>query len=315
MTVAGSLAMLLGFIFLHQQTGSFDILFIRDRIQDGHLSQFIVILIMAGLLSKSAVLPLQTWLPDAGVAPTPVTALLHAAVLVKNRGLCLCTALILTIKLDNIWHFIVPFIAATSTLIAGGAAFIERDIKRIIAYSTISQTGYIFLGLSTVTDIGTAGGLLYIMMHGLGKAGIFLSAGIVEQKTHTRDITKMGGLIRTMPVTAVSFLLCALSVMCIPPFGCFFSKYLVFTGAIRDGQYLLVTLFLIGAVFTILYLFRIFNNVFLGEPSIKDTREGSPVMVICVMIFALSSLLSGIFIKYPAALVQVITSHRVGIPL
>ena len=104
---------------------------------------------------------------------------------------------------------------------------IDTDLKRIIAYSTVSQIAFIFLGLASGTQIGIAGGLLYILMHGIAKGGLFLCAGIVEQNTHTKDITQMGGLARTMPITAVSFLFCSFSVMGIPPFGGFFSKYMV----------------------------------------------------------------------------------------
>ena len=93
-------------------------------------------------------------------------------------------------------------------LLSAGAALIDTDLKRIIAFSTISQIAFIFLGLSVGSEIGIAGGLLYILMHGMAKGGLFLCAGIVEQNTHTKDIRKLGGLIQTMPLTAIAFLLC-----------------------------------------------------------------------------------------------------------
>ena len=132
-------------------------------------------------------------------------------------------------------------IAAASALVSAGAALIETDLKRIIAYSTVSQIALHLPGLAAggrrrAAEIGVAGALLYILMHGLAKGGLFLCAGIVEQQTHTKDIRQMGGLIQTMPVTAVSFLLCAFSVMGIPPFGGFFSKYMVIAAAAENGQ-------------------------------------------------------------------------------
>jgi NADH:ubiquinone oxidoreductase subunit 5 (subunit L)/multisubunit Na+/H+ antiporter MnhA subunit len=190
-------------------------------------------------------------------------------------------------------------VAITSAIVSAGAALIETDIKRIIAYSTISQIGFIFFAFSVNNEIGASAGLLYILMHGLAKGGLFLCAGIIEQNTKIKDITKMGGLIKTMPLTAVSFLFCAFSVMGIPPFGGFFSKYLVFSGAINSRQFLMSGLFLIGAFLTIIYLFRLFNLIFLAEPKQEPAREGSAVMVGSVLALGALSLLAGIFINYP----------------
>jgi formate hydrogenlyase subunit 3/multisubunit Na+/H+ antiporter MnhD subunit len=190
-------------------------------------------------------------------------------------------------------------IAAASALISAGAAMIETDLKRIIAYSTVSQIAFIFLGLASGSETGVAGALLYILMHGLAKGGLFLCAGIVEQNTHTKDITKLGGLIRTMPITAVSFLLCAFSVMGVPPFGGFFSKYMVISGAIGGGQPWIAVVFLIGAFMTIMYLLRVFNMVFLGEEQVPNIREKSPTMVGCVASLAVLSFVAGILINFP----------------
>ncbi|MFA4905706.1 MAG: proton-conducting transporter membrane subunit, partial [Candidatus Margulisiibacteriota bacterium] len=167
------------------------------------------------------------------------------------------------------------------------------------AYSTISQIGFIFLGLSVGGWMGAVGGLLYILMHGLAKGGLFLCAGIIEQNAKTKDITKMGGLIQTMPFTALSFLFCAFSVMGIPPFGGFFSKYLVIAGAVWGGQKLLALTFILGAFLTILYLFRLFNLIFLGERKGEAAREGSNLMVFCVALLAGLSLLGGLLVNFP----------------
>jgi len=133
---------------------------------------------------------------------------------------------------------------------------------------------------------------------------LFLCAGIVEQNTKTKDITQLGGLIKTMPVTAVSFLLCAFSVMGIPPFGGFFSKYMVMTGAIQSGQLWITLIFLAGAFLTIIYLFRVFNMVFMGQEKLTSRPEGSPVMVISVALLAVLSLAGGILIYFPFQFAQ-----------
>ncbi len=311
-TVFGALMMLIGFVAIYQQTGSFDLAVIKQALSSHPLSNILVALIFIGLLSKSATLPFHTWLPDAGVAPSPVTALLHAAVLVKIGVYVFARLFVSTLTIGQVWHTVVPAVAVASTLVAAAAAMYETDIKRLIAYSTVSQIGFIFFGLATGNVIGVAGGLLYILMHGLAKAGLFLCAGIIEQNTKIKDITKLGGLIKTMPVTAVSFLFCALSVMGVPPFGGFFSKYMVFAGAVQAGQYLLAILLLCGAFMTIIYLFRVFNLVFLGEAKVP-AREGSVTMITCVAALAALSLIGGIFINYPAEFARVAAQQMLGI--
>jgi NADH:ubiquinone oxidoreductase subunit 5 (subunit L)/multisubunit Na+/H+ antiporter MnhA subunit len=268
------------------------------------LSNLAVGLILVGILSKSATLPFHTWLPDAGVAPSPVTALLHAALLVKIGVYVFARLFIATFAIDESWHTVVPIVAGTSALVSAGAAMIDTDLKRIIAYSTVSQIGFIFLGLSIGNELGVVGALLYILMHGLAKGGLFLCAGIVEQNTKTKDITRLGGLIKTMPVTAIAFLFCAFSVMGIPPFGGFFSKYMVMTSTIRAGDLWIMFVFLLGAFMTIVYLFRVFNLVFLGEAKTQLAREGSPVMVISVASLAILSLAAGFCVAWPTQFVM-----------
>ena len=310
-TVFGALAMLIGFIYIYGKTGSFDLAVIKVALKNNPLPDFVVVLILLGILSKSATLPFHTWLPDAGVAPSPVTALLHAAVLVKIGVYVFARLFIVTFPVGTVWLTAMPIIAAVSAIVAAGAALVETDMKRIIAYSTVSQIGFIFLGFSVGNGVGIAGALLFILMHGLAKGGLFLCAGIVEQNTRTKDITKMGGLFFTMPVTAISFLACAFSIMGIPPFGGFFSKYLVFSGAVNSGQTFIMISFLVCALLTILYLFRLFNAIFLGEGTLA-AKEGSKLMVASVAILAILSLLSGIYIRYPSEFVQMAVKQMLG---
>jgi NADH:ubiquinone oxidoreductase subunit 5 (subunit L)/multisubunit Na+/H+ antiporter MnhA subunit len=294
----GALLMLIGFIAIFQQTGSFDLGVIKEAVKVKPLSNVVIGLILAGIISKSATLPFHTWLPDAGVAPSPVTALLHAAILVKIGLYVFARLFVVNIDLGVFWHNYLPWVAGISAIVSAGAALVETDLKRLIAYSTVSQIGFIFLGLAVDNTIGIVGGLLYILTHGLAKAGLFLCAGIIEQNTGTKDITKLGGLIKTMPLTALAFLFCAFSVMGIPPFGGFFAKYLVFSGAITSGRFAVTAVFLVGAFMTIVYLFRVFFLVFLGESKI-EAKEGSKGMVSSVVSLALLSLICGILISFP----------------
>ena len=312
-TVFGALVMLLGFVMFYQQFGSFDLPHIKNALGTSPVANIAVLLILVGIFSKSATLPFHTWLPDAGVAPSPVTALLHAAVLVKIGVYVFARFFDATFILPQIWHNLVPIIAAISAIVSAGAALKETDLKRIIAYSTISQIGFIFFGFAVGNETAIAGSLLFILTHGFAKAGLFLCAGIIEQNTKTKDITKLGGLLRTMPITGISFLFCAFSVMGIPPFGGFFSKYLIFAGAIQAGQIWITLVFLCGAFLTILYLFRVFNLVFLGEPKGPQAKEGSAVMVFSVSLLALLSLLSGILIYYPSLFANFTAKEMLGI--
>jgi len=309
-TVFGALMMLIGFLDIYGTAGSFDL----GVLSHSHISNTAVALILFGILSKSATLPLHTWLPDAGVAPSPVTALLHAAVLVKIGVYVYARLFVATFQLDDMWHIIVPVIAGASALVSAGAAMIETDMKRIIAYSTISQIGFIFLGLAIGNEIGLAGGLLYILMHGMAKAGLFLCAGVIEQQTHTKDITKMGGLIKKLPITAVAFIVCAFSVMGIPPLGGFFAKFMVINGAVTSPHLWVAFVFLFGGVMTIVYLLRLFVLIFMGKPRVNyEVKEGSFSMVSSVATLAVLSLLGGIFINYPADFVYATVQQLMGV--
>ncbi len=300
-TVAGALIMLIGFVGIYGETGTFDLAAIKGT----HIPSWIIVLILFGILSKSATFPLHNWLPDAGVAPSPVTSLLHAAVLVKIGVYMYARIFVINLDIDAVFTVAVPVIAAVSALISAGVAMRANDIKRVIAYSTISQLAFILLGLSCGTEVGVVGGLLYILMHSVAKGGLFLCAGIVEHNLHTKDITKMGGLYKSMPLTALAFLFCAFSVMGIPPFGGFFAKYLVIDGIISAGNIALGAVFIAGAVMTILYLTRLFIKVFLGQ-TVSEIKEGAPLMVVSVMLLAVLSVALGIFINVPSGFASLI---------
>jgi proton-translocating NADH-quinone oxidoreductase chain N len=308
-TVFGALLMLAGFIIIYYQAGSFDLPVIREKLAATPVSDLAVLLILCGIFSKSATFPLHTWLPDAGVAPSPVTALLHAAVLVKIGVYVYARLFMVNIPLPEYWRISIMTVAAISALVSAGAALTETDLKRIIAYSTISQIGFIFLGLASGSVIGAAGALLYILMHALSKGGLFLCAGIVEQNMKTKDITKLGGLIKTMPVTAMAFLLCSFSVIGIPPFGGFFSKYMVISGAVQAGHPVIALVFIVGAFLTVLYLMRVFVMVFLDAPKTEPKPEKAATMVFSVALLATLGFIGGILISFPSNTVAAIVKH------
>ena len=299
-TVGGALLMLAGFIGIYIETGSFHL---PDMPGNLVISNWVMLLILGGIFSKSATLPLHSWLPDAAVAPSPVTALVHAAVLVKMGVYMFARLFLVNFQLAAFWQNAIPVIAAISLVVAAGAAIVENDIKRILAYSTISQLAFILLGLASGLAIGTAGALLYILLHAIAAAGLFLCAGIVEHSTHTKDIRQMGGLFRRLPATMVCFLCCAFLVMGLPPFGGFFAKYMLVSGALEMGRPWLAIIFIGGAFLTIVYLARLILKVFFGELSHPDIREGTWEMISSVTVLASLSLLFGVLVNLPLQLV------------
>ena len=297
-TFAGAVMMLLGFGLVFGQYGTFDLVG-PGSLAGKPIGAVALALIMAGIFSKSATVPLHTWIPDAGVAPSTITSLLHAAILVKI-GLYGFARMFLNgmVIPPHYLTWILGF-AMASAFIAGCGALMETNIKRVLAYSTVSQIGYMFLGFAAVSKWGYIGAILYIMAHGLAKGGLFLCAGIVEHGTHTKDMTKMGGLIKKMPVTAIVFITCALSIAGIPPLAGFFAKDFVITGLFEGGHPVVATLAILNAILTLMYMLRSFHMVFLGAPRGESHHEGSPIMVGVVAVIAVLTLLSGLGMQLP----------------
>jgi NADH:ubiquinone oxidoreductase subunit 5 (subunit L)/multisubunit Na+/H+ antiporter MnhA subunit len=298
LTFAGAVLMLLGFGLVFAQHGSFDLVG-PGSLAGKPISAVALALIMAGIFSKSATVPLHTWIPDAGVAPSTITSLLHAAILVKI-GLYGFARMFLNgmVIPEGYWIWILGF-AMASAFISACAAFMETNIKRLLAYSTVSQIGYTFLGLAAVSKWGYIGAILYIMAHGLAKGGLFLCAGIVEHGTHTKDMTKMGGLIKKMPITAIVYITCALSIAGLPPLAGFFAKDFVITGLFEGGHPVIGTMAILTAILTLLYMLKSFHLVFLGQPRGESHHEGSPLMVGVVAVLALLTLISGLGLQLP----------------
>ena len=308
-TFLGATLMLFGFILVFTSAGTFDISALRNT----QITPLAMLLIFAGMIAKSATFPLHGWLPDAGIAPSPVTGLLHAAVLVKIGVYAFARLFCSTFTLPSYAPTLLGGIAIGSAFIAACAALVENDIKRILAYSTVSQLGYIFLGFAMLDNrVALSGSLFYFLAHGLGKAALFLCAGVIEHQTHTKDIRQLGGLIRTMPITAVVFFASAMSVVGMPPFAGFFAKFLVVAGTIQKGELVLAAVAIATAFLTLIYLLRLFNKVFMGEQTHATVREGTPSMLLVISIFALLSLLGGLFASGPMALVRAAVTQIVA---
>ncbi len=268
MNAFGDATMALAFFVLMWQTGTLNF----DEAFSGAegLSQTAVNLVALGLLggavAKSAQIPLHTWLPDAMEGPTPVSALIHAATMV-TAGVYLIVRAHPIFELAPSISDLAAGLGAITLLVAGLVALVQTDIKRVIAYSTMSQIGYMFLG----AGLGAYGNsMFHLMTHAFFKALLFMAAGLViHHLAGEQDIRKMGGLRGVMPKTFLAFLIGSLALVGIPPLSGFFSKDSILASALASGGYgqLLFVAGLVGTLLTGLYTFRLFFVVFLGEPS------------------------------------------------
>jgi NADH-quinone oxidoreductase subunit L len=269
MNAVGDATMALALFLLIQRLGTLEYGPVFEGIE-GAGGDWTLTLIALGLLggavAKSAQIPLHTWLPDAMEGPTPVSALIHAATMVVAGAFML-------VRLNPIFEAapeildLAAGIGAVTLLFAGVVALVQTDIKRVIAYSTMSQIGYMFLGAG-LTSYGDS--MFHLMTHAYFKALLFLGAGIViHALTGEQDIRRMGGLGRLLPRTWVAMLVGALALSAIPPFAGFFSKDSLLATTLDAGAYgqVLWVVGLVGTFLTALYTFRMIFIVFGGEPS------------------------------------------------
>jgi NADH-quinone oxidoreductase subunit L len=269
MNAVGDATFALALFLLIQRTGSVDfrVVFQNDVAKHGSTVAVLIALgLLGGAVAKSAQVPLQTWLPDAMEGPTPVSALIHAATMV-TAGVYLIARAHVLFELAPVIQHLAGVLGAITIVLAGLIALVQVDIKRVIAYSTMSQIGYMFVGVG----LGAYGaGLFHLMTHAFFKALLFMAAGIVIHAiSDEQDIRRMGGLARRLPFTYRTFLVGALALAAIPPFAGFFSKDAVLGSAANSGTlgWVLWAVAAFGAFLTALYTFRLLFIVFWGEMS------------------------------------------------
>lgn len=228
-TNAGGLAMLAGLILLSQVGGSPEISLLKtqaDAIQADDLYLPILLLILAGAFTKSAQFPFHFWLPGAMAAPTPVSAYLHSATMVK-AGVYLLARFSPILGGTDAWTGIVTVTGTVTMLVGGGVALYQTDLKRILAYSTVSALGTLVLLLGQGTTVAATGAMAFLLAHALYKGALFMIAGSVDHETGTRDVDRLGGLRRAMPVTAAAAALAAISMAGFGPVFSFIGKELL----------------------------------------------------------------------------------------
>ncbi|HEX2045961.1 MAG TPA: NADH-quinone oxidoreductase subunit L [Gaiellaceae bacterium] len=269
MNAVGDATFALALFLLIQEAGALDF---RSTLGEGVLEEgstvatLVALGLLGGAVAKSAQVPLHTWLPDAMEGPTPVSALIHAATMV-TAGVYLIARTAPLFEAAPAVHDLAGILGAVTLLLAGLIALVQTDIKRVIAYSTMSQIGYMFVGVG----LGAYGaGLFHLMTHAFFKALLFMAAGIViHALAAEQDIRRMGGLARGLPLTYRAFLVGALALAAVPPFSGFFSKDAILASAANAGAlgWALWAAGIVGAFLTALYTFRLLFVVFAGEPS------------------------------------------------
>jgi NADH-quinone oxidoreductase subunit L len=305
MNAFGDATMALAFFLLIQQTGQLGYGAAFEAAEGGELTNTMVTLVALGLLggavAKSAQIPLHTWLPDAMEGPTPVSALIHAATMVTAGVYLVARASPIFEASDGILE-LAGILGAATLLVAGLVALVQTDIKRVIAYSTMSQIGYMFVGVG----VGAyASGIFHLFTHAFFKALLFMAAGLViHHLANEQDIRKMGGLKGVMPRTALAFLIGSLALVGIAPLSGFFSKDPILAAAWVQGGYgyVLFAAGLVGALLTGIYAFRLYFIVFGGERSAfveehadgHGHGEGPTSMTVPVAILAVLASIAGL---------------------
>jgi NADH-quinone oxidoreductase subunit L len=309
------LGFLIGILILGFYAQTLDILTLIQRLTTAQSSQFIAIttasfagvslltwgltLIFIGGAGKSAMFPLHIWLPDAMEGPTPVSALIHAATMVV-AGVYLVARLFPIFSIDEAALQVVTYVGALSALLAAIIACTQTDIKRVLAYSTMSQIGYMMfaLGVSRYggeNGLGFMASMFHLFTHAFFKSLLFLGAGAVIHLVHSNEMNDMGGLRKLMPITHITFLIACLAIAGIPPFAGFFSKEEILSAAFQSNK-LIYGVALFTSALTAFYMFRLYFSIFWKKEAhvhAEHHGEGTASMKLPLIILGAGALLVG----------------------
>jgi NADH-quinone oxidoreductase subunit L len=297
----GDLGFLLGIFYIIAKTGSVaynEVFMAIPNLEQSSIT-IIALLLFVGAMGKSAQIPLYTWLPDAMAGPTPVSALIHAATMV-TAGIYMIIRSNIIYTLSPMALEIVGWVGLATALFAATIGLFQNDIKKVLAYSTVSQLGYMFMGLGVMAYSSS---FFHVMTHAFFKALLFLGAGsVIHAMSNEQDIRKMGGLYKKLPITFWTFLIATIAISGIPPFSGFFSKDEILAH-VFDHNKMMWALALIGSFMTSFYMFRLLFLTFFGEfrgsEHQKSHLHESPIsMTLPLIILAVLSAIGGFF-NYP----------------
>lgn len=300
MNVIGDVGMVIAAFVIFESFGTLNFIEVfaaapgTFRINDDQIL-LITLLLLVGAFAKSAQLPLHTWLPDAMEGPTPVSALIHAATMV-TAGVYLIARCHVLYELAPFTMYLIATVGVLTAIFAGTMGMLQYDIKRVIAYSTMSQLGYMFLAMG----IGVYSlGMFHLMTHAFFKALLFLAAGsVIHAMDGEQDIRKMGGLRKVMPLTHGTFLIGALALAGFPLTSGYFSKEAIILSSYHEdmGNFIFWAIALITAGMTAFYIFRVYFSTFIGETRSPDAHphESPTTMVLPLIILAVFALGGGL---------------------
>jgi len=272
--------LLAAIMLLYVRTGTF---LWTDPAVGAAFSGAIILLMIVAAMAKSVMYPLHTWIPEAMNAPTPVSALLHSACYVK-AGVFLIARLYSIGQWHGVFGTLLLLVGCLTMLVGSIFAIAQTDLKRLLAFSTVSQLGYIVTGLALGTNLGIAAGLFYAASHALFKGTLFMCAGAVQEATGTRDMRKLGGLSSRMPVTSRVWLFAAAAIVGVPLTNGFVAKWLLFDAALEANQAVVVVVAWAVSIITTFYFFKATLSVFYGMPAhdlrVEEIHEVAPTMQI-----------------------------------
>ncbi|PYI51144.1 NADH-quinone oxidoreductase subunit L [Paenibacillus flagellatus] len=299
MTRIGDVGLFLAILLLfwHMPGHALDFSSIHNAFAEGKISggtaTLIALLIFVGAVGKSGQFPLHTWLPDAMEGPTPISALIHAATMVA-AGVYLVARTFDIFQASPAALDTVAYVGGFTAIFAATIGVAQNDIKRVLAYSTVSQLGYMMMALGVSATVSA--GMFHLFTHAFFKALLFLGAGSVIHAVHTQNIQEMGGLSSKMKVTTWTFAIGTLALSGIPPFSGFWSKDAILSEAYHGGRYGLFAVGLIAAFFTAFYMSRLFFLVFTGKPRGEHhahAHESPAVMTVPLVVLAVLAVITG----------------------
>jgi len=277
---------------------------------EGPVIAVLLALYMFGI-GKAALMPFHRWLPAAMVAPTPVSALLHAVAVVKAGVFTAMKVVIYIFGIDllatsgqSTWLI---WVAAASLLIGSLVALTKDNLKARLAYSTVSQLAYVVLGAALANAWGMVGGSMHIAMHAVGKITLFFCAGAIYTAAHKTEVSELTGLGRTMPFTFAAFLIGALSIIGLPPFGGLWGKWYLALGALDAGQLTIVAILMISSLLNIAYLLPIPFKAFFGTAPGGPKRGGiKEAPLACLIAIGLTSAACIVLFFYPGPILELL---------
>jgi multicomponent Na+:H+ antiporter subunit D len=299
MSTVGSLFILLGIVFLYSYTSTLNMADIAGVLMGKAHANIILmtsVLFIMGFGLKSALVPFHAWLPDAHPsAPAPISAML-SGVLIKSLGIyALCRIFFNVLGMTPMVSSILMFLAVLSMVVGVVLAIGQWDFKRLLAYHSISQIGYVILGISLGTPLGIIGGLFHLFNHSVFKSLLFLNSGAVEYATGTRDLQKMGGLGKKMPLTCATNMIASMSIAGIPPFNGFWSKLLIIIAAVEAGRLGYAFWAVLASILTLSSFTKVMKYAYFGalREKFAAVKEVPIFMKLSMVILALICIVGG----------------------